>query len=248
MKIQIISDLHQEFGLSEQSFDNAGIVILAGDVNLGTKGIGWIKEKIPNKTIIYVLGNHEYYKGSYPKTLNKIKAATEGSNIHVLENSYIDIENVRFHGCTLWTDFSIFGNPVEYGMICQPRMNDYKMIKRDPSYYKMRTIDIFKIHQISIKWLQESLENSTQPINIVVTHHAPSLKSVAEEFKTDPLTSAYASNLEDFILQYCPDYWIHGHIHTPSNYTIGKTEIICNPHGYIDELYNGYNKDLIIDI
>ena len=54
MKIQIISDLHQEFGLSEQSFDNAGIVILAGDVNLGTKGIDWIKEKIPNKTIIYV--------------------------------------------------------------------------------------------------------------------------------------------------------------------------------------------------
>lgn len=134
MKIQIISDLHQEFGLSEQSFDNAGRVILAGDVNLGTKGIDWIKEKIPNKTIIYVLGNHEYYKGSYPKTLNKIKAATEGSNIHVLENSYIDIENVRFHGCTLWTDFSIFGNPVEYGMICQPRMNDYKMIKRDPSF------------------------------------------------------------------------------------------------------------------
>lgn len=248
MKIQIISDLHQEFGISEQSFDNADIVILAGDVNLGTKGIDWIKEKIPNKPTIYVLGNHEYYKGYYPKTLNKIKAASVGSNIHVLENSYIDIENVRFHGCTLWTDFSVFGNPVEYGMICQPRMNDYKMIKRDPSYHKMRTIDIFRIHQISRKWLQESLENSAQPINIVVTHHAPSLKSVAEEFKTDPLTSAYVSNLEDFILQYSPDYWIHGHIHTPSNYTIGKTEIICNPHGYIDEPYNGYEKEHIIEV
>ena len=31
-------------------------------------------------------------------------------------------------------------------------------------------------------------------------------------------------------------------------YIICKTEIICNPHGYIDEPYNGYNKDLIIDI
>ncbi|WP_336734704.1 hypothetical protein [Chryseobacterium sp. VD8] len=39
MKIQIISDLHQEFGMSELSFDHADVVVLAGDVNLGTKGI-----------------------------------------------------------------------------------------------------------------------------------------------------------------------------------------------------------------
>ena len=72
MKIQIISDLHQEFGVTELLFDHADVVILAGDVNLGTKGVEWIKTHIPNKPVIYVLGNHEYYKGSYPKTLNKI--------------------------------------------------------------------------------------------------------------------------------------------------------------------------------
>ena len=77
MKIQIISDLHQEFGMSELSFDQADVVVLAGDVNLGTKGIEWIKTKIPDKPVIYVLGNHEYYKGSYPKTLNKIKFVGE---------------------------------------------------------------------------------------------------------------------------------------------------------------------------
>jgi predicted phosphodiesterase len=54
-------------------FDNADVIVLAGDVNLGTKGIEWIKEVISDKPVIYVLGNHEYYKGSYPKTLNKIK-------------------------------------------------------------------------------------------------------------------------------------------------------------------------------
>ena len=72
MKIQIISDLHQEFGISELCFDNADLVIFAGDINLGTKGIEWIKSKIKNIPVIYILGNHEYYKGSYPKTLNKI--------------------------------------------------------------------------------------------------------------------------------------------------------------------------------
>lgn len=248
MKIQIISDLHQEFGFSDLSFDLADVVVLAGDVNLGTKGIEWIKNKIPDKPVIYVLGNHEYYKGSYPKTLNKILEAAENSNISVLENSFVDIDDIRFHGATLWTDFSIFGDPRYYGMVCQSVMNDYKMIRRDPSYSKMRTIDIYKIHQISRHWLKESLESSKGKRNIVVTHHAPSLQSVPEHFKTDPVTSAYASNLEDFIEEHQPLYWIHGHIHTPKRYKIVKTEIICNPHGYISEKYNGYDKELIIEV
>jgi Icc-related predicted phosphoesterase len=248
MKIQIISDLHQEFGYTDISFDNADVVVLAGDINLGTKGIEWIKTKIPDKPVIYVLGNHEYYKGSYPKTLSKIKEAAQDSNVFVLENSFVDIEGIRFHGTTLWTDFSIFGSPIEYGMICQSVMNDYKKIKLDPSYSKMRTVDIFKIHQLSKLWLKESLEEAKGMKNIVVTHHAPSILSVPEQYKNDPVTAAYASDLEDLIQEYQPLYWIHGHIHTPSDYEIGTTKIICNPHGYIDEKYNGYEKELIIEI
>ena len=248
MKIQIISDLHQEFGFTDLSFDQSDVVVLAGDVNLGTKGIEWIKTKIPGKPVIYVLGNHEYYKGSYPKTLNKIKEAAKDSNVFVLEDSFVDIENVRFHGATLWTDFSIFGDPRFYGMTCQSVMNDYKKITRDPSYSKMRSIDTFKIHQFSRQWLKESLESSKGMKNIVVTHHAPSLKSVPEHFKNDPVTAAYASNLEDFIEEYQPLYWIHGHIHTPCRYKIGETEIICNPHGYVTEKFNGYEKELIVEL
>ena len=206
-----------------------------------------LRQKSKNIPVIYILGNHEYYKGSYPKTLNKIKSAAENTNIRVLEDSFLDIEDIRFHGCTLWTDFALFGNSVEAGMYCQPKMNDYKMIKRDPSYSKMRTVDTFKIHQFSKHWLSESLENSTKEKNIVVTHHAPSLLSVPDNFKNDLLTSAYASNLDDFITKHQPDFWIHGHIHAPSRYSIGKTEVICNPHGYLDDPDNGYDRELIIE-
>lgn len=248
MKIQIISDLHQEFGVSELSFRNADLVILAGDINLGTKGIEWIKENIPDKPVIYVLGNHEYYKGTYPNTLRKIVELSKASNVHVLENNFVEFEGVRFHGATLWTDFSLFGNPVEYGIICQSKMNDYKLIRRDPSYSKLRTIDTYKIHQISKKWLQNSLAASGTYKNVVVTHHAPSIKSLPAIYKDDPISSAYASNLEDLIAEYKPIYWIHGHIHTPVRYKIGETEVICNPHGYISEKYNGYDKELIVDL
>jgi Icc-related predicted phosphoesterase len=248
MKIQIISDLHQEFGISDLNFANADLVILAGDTNLGTKGIEWVKKHIPNKPVLYILGNHEYYKGSYPKTLHKIIEASENSNITVLENNSVDFDGIRFHGATLWTDFSLFGSPVEYGIICQAQMNDYKLIRRDPDYSKLRSIDTFKIHQISRAWLEESLEESRGYKNVVISHHAPSLRSVPEFYKNDPVTSAYASNLEGLISKHKPLYWIHGHIHTPARYKIDQTVVICNPHGYINEKYNGYNKELIIEI
>lgn len=247
MKIQIISDLHQEFGITELDFRHADLVILAGDTNLGIKGIEWIKNQLKHIPVIYILGNHEYYKGSYPKTLHKIREAAKDSNIIVLENESIEFEGIKFHGATLWTDFSLFGNPVTYGMLCQDKMNDYKMIRRDPSYSKLRSIDTFKLHQQSRKWLEESLASSDAR-NIVITHHAPSIRSVAEASKEDFLSSAYASDLEDLILKYQPEYWIHGHIHTPANYKIGTTTVICNPHGYIDEKHNGYEKELIIEL
>jgi len=44
LKIQIISDLHQEFGVSELSFGNADLVILAGDINLGVKGLNGLEK------------------------------------------------------------------------------------------------------------------------------------------------------------------------------------------------------------
>ncbi|MBS2100721.1 MULTISPECIES: metallophosphoesterase [Carboxylicivirga] len=248
MKIQIISDIHQEFGFNQFRFDNADIVVFAGDINLGVKGISWMVKEISNKPVIYVLGNHEYYKGSYPKTLLKIKEAAKGTNIHVLENESIEIDGITFHGATLWTDFSIFGNPIKYGIICQEKMNDYKKIRRDPSYSRLRTIDTFNLHNQSISWLKNSLIESNTVTNIVVTHHAPSIKSVPNQYKEDPVSSAYASNLEDFIIEQKPQYWLHGHVHTPVRYKINETEVICNPHGYIDEKYNGYEKELIIEV
>lgn len=248
MKIQVISDLHQEFGSIELSFDHSDVVIFAGDVNIGIKGIEWMLKEIPQKQIIYVLGNHEYYKGSYPKTLTKLHDAAKGSNVHVLENESIMIDDVTFHGATLWTDFSLFGNPRTYGMICQEKMNDYKKIRKDPSYSKLRSIDTYRIHNESISWLEKSLSDSKNTTNIVVTHHAPSVNSIPDKFKDDPLSCAYTSNLEEMILKYKPKYWIHGHIHTPQSYKIGQTQIICNPHGYINEPYNGYDRELMIEL
>jgi Icc-related predicted phosphoesterase len=248
MRIQVLSDLHQEFGLTEISFNKADVVIFAGDTNLGTKGIEWIKTRIRNIPVIYILGNHEYYKGSYPKTLYKITAAAEGTNIHVLENKAIELDGVTFHGSTLWTNFGLFGNPRINGSICQEKMNDYRLIRKDPYYSKLKSIDTYNIHQASIRWLRNSLETSLTKQNIAITHHSPSIRSIPEESREEIIVCAYASDLEQLILEYQPNYWIHGHIHKPCRYTIGKTVVVCNPHGYLHEKEEAFNPALLLDL
>jgi len=231
------------------NFDQADLVILAGDVNLGTKGIEWIQATIKNLPVIYVLGNHEYYRGSYPKTLNDIINLSQGTQVHVLENKSIALGDIIVHGTTLWTDFELWGGDPRFnGSYCQERMNDYKLIRRDPSYAKLRSIDTYTIHQASLRWLEKSLASSAAKKNIVVTHHAPSPKSVPEALQGDILSSAYASNLESTILKYQPDYWIHGHIHKPVRYQVGETTVLSNPHGYLDELEQEFDPGLIIEI
>jgi predicted MPP superfamily phosphohydrolase len=121
MKIQIVSDLHQEFGYTDLRFGQADLVILAGDTHVGTKGIEWVESVVKGVPVIYILGNHEYYKGSYPRTLRKIRAAAEGTNVHVLENKSVEIDGITFHGATLWTNFALFGDPKIYGSICQEK-------------------------------------------------------------------------------------------------------------------------------
>ena len=70
---------------------------------------------------------------------------------------------------------------------------------------------------------------------IVVGHHCPSELSVAQQYKHDTLLNgAFRSKLDDFI-EVRPQIklWFHGHTHTPFNYWIGDTHVICNPRGYI---------------
>jgi Icc-related predicted phosphoesterase len=248
MRAQILSDLHIEFGKFDFDFSNIDLLVLAGDVHTGDKGFSWIADKVKTIPVLYVLGNHEYYRNSYPKLLFKLRDKSKGTNIHVLEKETIIIDGVSFHGLTLWTDFELFGNPEIAGYECQKRMNDYQMIRIDPSYSRLRSIDTHIMHYESLRWLEKSLENSKTKTNMVISHHAPSMKSISDEFRADILSSAFASNLEDFILKYQPDVWIHGHVHHSFDYWIGKTRVICNPKGYPDEAYNGYNPKLTIEI
>jgi predicted phosphodiesterase len=59
---------------------------------------------------------------------------------------------------------------------------------------------------------------------------APSMQSVADEYKQQPSSAAYASRLDSLVEQ--ADLWVHGHMHEPFDYRIGKCRVVCNPCGY----------------
>jgi len=70
---------------------------------------------------------------------------------------------------------------------------------------------------------------------IVVGHHAPSSRSVADWYRADTvMNGAFRSDLDEFIMDR-PQIrlWIHGHMHNASDYRIDQTRVVCNPRGYI---------------
>jgi Icc-related predicted phosphoesterase len=248
MKLQLFSDLHLEFETFSPPKTDANAIVLAGDIHVGKNGIAWAKANFPDKPVIYVLGNHEYYGNAFPKHLDDLKKLAEGTNIHILENDRLSIDGVTFLGCTLWTDFRLFGDPRIAGCQATQAMTDYRKIRVSPQYRKLRSIDTAVIHSQSFRWLSEEVASHRDGKIVIITHHAPSKQSLPQDYRDNLLSAAYASNLDNFIEDSGAVLWIHGHVHVPQNYTVGNTRIISNPRGYPDERNERFMPDLVVEI
>ena len=82
----------------------------------------------------------------------------------------------------------------------------------------------------------------------MITHHAPSPRSIRRWFQNDPLNPAFASDLDRLIERYQPALWVHGHMHDPVDERLGKTRLVANPAGYAHERKQGFDPALCIDL
>ena len=84
---------------------------------------------------------------------------------------------------------------------------------------------------------------------MIVTHHLPSMQSVAARFKNDVPSAAYASHLDELVANSNAALWIHGHAHNSSDYVIGGTRVLCNPRGYASFALNRqFSPKLVVEV
>jgi len=94
-KLHIISDLHLEFSMFEPPSTDADIIILAGDIGKVANGIHWARRTFPNKEIVYIIGNHEYYGTQRAETLAMLHIAAQATGVHLLDDAEVVIDGVR---------------------------------------------------------------------------------------------------------------------------------------------------------
>ncbi len=240
MKIYYASDLHTEFG-NHVDFDDikdGDAYILAGDIH--TQPNQWgdflatFSRMTGKKPVVVVLGNHEYYGGSFPGNLDVYRNALEKRylpNVHLLERQAFEWEGVQFLGTTLWSDFSKGTRMQE----AKNFISDFKVIGNSTTGKILTPEDLRDEFSRNAAWLEEELSHPFSGTTVVVTHHGPSYLSVHPVYGRGPVNGAFVSDLEDLVATWKPNFWIHGHVHDSCDYELGTTRVLCNPWGYPGE-------------
>lgn len=277
MKLRIVSDLHTEFFnynnflrilaryIPKMEDDHNTILCIAGDLGLLHKPHTIIKPLVylskRFKQVVLVNGNHSFYHNNYIDRFNEWISENElPTNVHFLDDDWVELYGVKFIGSVLWTDIDK-SNPVTMRMV-EGRMNDYQFIHKSKlpipelsslystSYVNdcFKPLDGIKLFNTSKEFIFNQVKDHKKCV--VITHHLPTYAAICNDYKGDHISPAYASELSEGILDN-PNIklWIHGHTHTTQVIDIGDTKVVCNALGYHNERMNKlYDNTLTMEI
>lgn len=265
MKFHILSDVHNEFLRGREIVPphpwkgqipgtDADVVVLAGDIDTGIQGITWAIDESErlDKDIIYVAGNHEFYRYEYYSLKEEIAGKAGDTHVHFLDCCVWQRDGVRVLGLTLWTDYRADKEiPQETAMhYAGESLSDHHVIRINSSGEDRRFLpdDALLLHQKERRWLEEQLKIPHQGKTVVVSHHAPHPVCIHPHFPHSSIGTAFYSNLEDIIVNYDIDLWIYGHTHSNMDTVVHGTRIISNQPGYPGENVKNFNLGLLIEI
>ncbi len=247
MKIFYMSDLHLEFGpLSLVDFEGTkdDIVILSGDIGVAASirslhsFLAELKERV--RLVLYIPGNHEFYGQNMSKSLEDLYTMQHqlGNNVIFGEKIYRVINDIAFIGATMWTDFK---NRDWYAMQhCSRNMSDFDVIRHGKDNRRFLPEDSINIFEDHYKFIEHSVRiaRADNLKTVVFTHHGVSEIASLPQFKGSILQGAFFASMEDEILTWQPNVWIHGHIHNTVDFSIDQTRILTNPRGYYGHSLN----------
>jgi Icc-related predicted phosphoesterase len=248
LRFRVFSDLHVDAndGLAVPlNLSDCDAIIVAGDVceRMATRGIEWLASNLvpAGKPVIYVPGNHCFYHRRFPAELEAAKPAFEEAGVTLLARGETTrVGDVVVCGATLWTDFRIGGDQRQAMLAAADRhrgMNDHRRIRWGDGSRPFLPADAIREHAAAVEAIAQACRSARTVL--VVTHHAPSPRSLRGGQASTLLDAAYASDLEPLIEELQPAAWIHGHVHRSADYRIGRTRVVSNPLGYCTQVGRG---------
>jgi len=243
MKIQFASDLHIEFPENNEYFRRnmlkpvGDILVLGGDIvpfRQTDEHRDFFDYLSDNFSITYwIPGNHEYYHSDITERSHSLDEKIR-DNIRLVDNISVMNGNVRMIFSTLWTKIGPSGKEE-----LQIAYSDFRAILHDGLMLTVANYN--SAHEECLSFLKEELSRPGDDPVVVVTHHMPTFLNYPEEYRSSPLSDAFAVELSAFINETQPDYWIFGHYHNISgDFSIGKTRLVSNQLGYV--MYNEHRR------
>lgn len=256
---------------------DADVTVLAGDIGVGLEGLQFaLTFDRPVVYVMgnHEFFGQRPMKDLWRKAREKVEGThvhlLENESV-LIDDPRNPGKRVRFLGATLWTDFAILG--AEAQELCMQsaarHMSDYSSIYvsrrgaalAEPGFTTRHQGDRLtpritqSLHQESRDFLEQELARLPDPAEImdtwtktvVVTHHAPSAKSLLYQKAHWHIDGAYASNLEHVVAQ--ADLWVHGHTHVPAEYSIGSGRVVSNPRGYVgDGAVQDFDPRFVVEV
>ena len=271
MKIQLLSDLHLEVHphLRPRAAVGADVLVLAGDIGSyqtgsqlvdGDFGLARFSPLHGWPTPVFFLpGNHEYDMLDFDVAHERLRETCERLGLVWLEREVVLLQGVRFVGTTLWSDFDALGPGVNdagatLGQLLQAREKAF----RAANYYlrkaggtrhgaPMLAQQVREQALVCQAWLREALLAVHPGPTVVVTHYAPSLRSADPRYGMTPGTAGFCNVLEELLPT--ADLWLHGHLHSPSDYLHHGCRVVANPLGYARKKeQDGFRADLLVEV
>ena len=264
MNIQLLSDLHLESNphFNARPLPGADVLVLAGDIGsyqggslLTQRGIddfglarfsplpaaqGGANWPTP---VIYLPGNHEYDGLDFDEADARLREACRRLGLIWLERERVVIQNVRFIGTTLWTDFDALTSEQARhgGVTLGEQLKAREKAFRAANFYLTKNHSLRQgqpmlaeaVREESLKsqaWLREALAVPFAGTTVVITHFAPSLLSADPRYGITPGTAGFCNSLDELLP--LATLWLHGHLHCANDYRKHGCRVVANPLGY----------------
>ena len=271
MKIQLLSDLHLEVHprLAIEPAARADLLVLAGDIGSYQKGSqledddfglarfsplhGW------PTPVLFLPGNHEYDMRDFDETHARLRETCERLGMIWIERESVLLQGTRFVGTTLWSDFDALGPDADdpYATLGQQLKARDKAFRAANFYLRqtgstrggapMLAQEVREQSLVCQAWLRQALATPFDGATVVVTHFAPSLRSLDPRYGLSPGTAGFCNALDELLP--LASVWLHGHLHAPSDYVHRGCRVVANPLGYARKNEQlGFKPDLLVDI